>query len=116
MARSKNFEITGSITVFTVFRLLTDFVCLYNYEFGLSLCKNKTITNPVFPDQLKQAQVVALHKKNKALDKSNYRPVSIINKGNNKITELRTILRLWTGPLVLLQCIYFCLVPVSNLL
>ena len=27
------------ITVFTVFRLLTDFVCLYNYEFGLSLCK-----------------------------------------------------------------------------
>ena len=25
--------------VFTVFRLLTDFVCLYNYEFGLSLCK-----------------------------------------------------------------------------
>jgi hypothetical protein len=27
------------ITVFTVFLLLTDFVCLYNYEFGLSLCK-----------------------------------------------------------------------------
>ena len=33
---------------------------------------NKTITNSVFPDQLKQAQVVALHKKNNALDKSNY--------------------------------------------
>jgi hypothetical protein len=29
----------GFITVFTVFRLLTDFVCLYNYEFWLSLCK-----------------------------------------------------------------------------
>ena len=27
------------ITVFTVFRLLTDFVCLYNYEFLFSLCK-----------------------------------------------------------------------------
>jgi hypothetical protein len=27
------------ITVFTVFRLFTDFVCLYNYEFSLSLCK-----------------------------------------------------------------------------
>jgi hypothetical protein len=27
------------ITVFTVFRLLTDFVCLYTYEFLLSLCK-----------------------------------------------------------------------------
>jgi hypothetical protein len=26
------------ITVFTVFRLLTDFVCLYDYEFWLSLC------------------------------------------------------------------------------
>ena len=25
--------------VFTVFRLLTDFVCLHNYEFWLSLCK-----------------------------------------------------------------------------
>ena len=25
--------------VFTVFRLLTDFVCLYTYEFCLSLCK-----------------------------------------------------------------------------
>ena len=27
------------VSVFTVFRLLTDFVCLYNYEFWLSLCK-----------------------------------------------------------------------------
>ena len=27
------------ITVFTVFRLLTDFVCLYTYEFWISLCK-----------------------------------------------------------------------------
>ena len=27
------------LSVFTVFRLLTDFVCLYNYEFLLSLCK-----------------------------------------------------------------------------
>jgi hypothetical protein len=27
------------ITVFTVFRLLIDFVCLYTYEFWLSLCK-----------------------------------------------------------------------------
>jgi hypothetical protein len=27
------------ITVFTVLWLLTDFICLYNYEFWLSLCK-----------------------------------------------------------------------------
>jgi hypothetical protein len=32
-------RLQGVITVFTVFRLLTDFVCLYNYEFWLSLCK-----------------------------------------------------------------------------
>ena len=33
-------EAQGSfLPVFTVFRLLTDFVCLYNYEFWLSLCK-----------------------------------------------------------------------------
>jgi hypothetical protein len=30
---------SGSLRFFTVFRLLTDFVCLYNYEFLLSLCK-----------------------------------------------------------------------------
>jgi hypothetical protein len=34
-----NFIVSAFITVFTVFRLLTDFVCLYNYEFWLSLCK-----------------------------------------------------------------------------
>jgi hypothetical protein len=32
-------EIVRVITVFTIFRLLTDFVCLYTYEFWLSLCK-----------------------------------------------------------------------------
>ena len=31
-----NFIVSAFITVF---RLLTDFVCLYNYEFWLSLCK-----------------------------------------------------------------------------
>jgi hypothetical protein len=38
---SKKFQqyFSWVITVFTVFRLLNDFVCLYNYEFGLSLCK-----------------------------------------------------------------------------
>jgi hypothetical protein len=32
-------SLCSRFTVFTVFRLLTDFVCLYNYEFWLSLCK-----------------------------------------------------------------------------
>jgi hypothetical protein len=34
-----SFVFAHVITVFTVFRLLTDFVCLYTYEFWLSLCK-----------------------------------------------------------------------------
>ena len=32
-------DILSEGPIFTVFRLLTDFVCLYNYEFWLSLCK-----------------------------------------------------------------------------
>ena len=45
------------ITVFTVFRLLTDFVCLYNYEFWLSLCKivrsSVILLLPLFSDECK---------------------------------------------------------------
>jgi hypothetical protein len=36
---TRHFFRNACITVFTVFWLLTDFVCLYNYEFWLSLCK-----------------------------------------------------------------------------
>jgi hypothetical protein len=39
---------------------------------------NKGISSSVFPDSLKIAQVTPLHKKNSTLDKSNYRPVSIL--------------------------------------
>jgi hypothetical protein len=35
----RNRKLSGNTANLTVFRLLTDFVCLYNYEFGLSLCK-----------------------------------------------------------------------------
>jgi hypothetical protein len=42
----------------TVFRLLTDFVCLYNYEFGLSLCKivrsSVILLLPLFTTELGQ--------------------------------------------------------------
>ena len=34
-----SFELKHMSSHFTVFRLLTDFVCLYNYEFWLSLCR-----------------------------------------------------------------------------
>jgi hypothetical protein len=43
---------SGSLR-FSVFRLLTDFVCLYNYEFWLSLCKivrsSVILLLPLFP-------------------------------------------------------------------
>jgi hypothetical protein len=37
-----------------------------------------SITNSVFPEKLKEAQVVPLFKKNNSLDKCNNRPVSIL--------------------------------------
>lgn len=39
---------------------------------------NKSLTTAVFPETLKIAQVVPIHKKNSTLDKGNYRPVSIL--------------------------------------
>ena len=39
---------------------------------------NLSIETGVFPDRLKEAQVTPLHKKNNALDKTNYRPVSVL--------------------------------------
>ena len=39
---------------------------------------NKSINNSIFPEKLKEAQVVPLFKKNNSLDKCNYRPVIIL--------------------------------------
>ena len=39
---------------------------------------NMSLQQSVFPDQLKTAQVVPLHKNNTILDKGNYRPVSVL--------------------------------------
>jgi hypothetical protein len=39
---------------------------------------NISIESGIFPDQLKQAQVTPIYKKNDPMDKSNYRPVSIL--------------------------------------
>ena len=39
---------------------------------------NKSINNSIFPEKLKEAQVVPLFKKNNSLDKCNYRSVSIL--------------------------------------
>ena len=37
-----------------------------------------SLQQSVFPDQLKTAQVVPLHKKNSILEKGNYRPVFVL--------------------------------------
>jgi hypothetical protein len=39
---------------------------------------NKTISTSAFPSLLKSAEILPIHKKNDKLDKSNYRPVSIL--------------------------------------
>ena len=39
---------------------------------------NKSIDQSVFPEKLKAAQVFPLFKKNNILDKSNYRPISVL--------------------------------------
>jgi hypothetical protein len=40
--------------------------------------ENKSISSAKFPDNLKEAHVVPLHKKNSQLEAGNYRPVSIL--------------------------------------
>ena len=39
---------------------------------------NYSLLNSTFPDRMKVAQVVPLHKKNSTLEKGNYRPVSVL--------------------------------------
>ena len=43
----------------------------------ITMLINKTIENASFPNNLKEAQVVSLHKKNSQLDVGNYRPVGV---------------------------------------
>ena len=50
---------SGSLR-FSVFRLLTDFVCLYNYEFWLSLCKIVRSTVILLLPLWKDGRTVAL--------------------------------------------------------
>ena len=52
----------------------------------------KSIETDVFPNRLKEAQVTPLHKKNNALDKTNYRPVSVLpifSKIFEKVLEIQ---------------------------
>ena len=44
----------------------------------LTNCINKSIETGCFPDSLKEANITPIFKKDDPLDKSNYRPVSIL--------------------------------------
>ena len=41
-------------------------------------CFNNSIKEGVFPDELKLAEVIPVHKKHDSTDKSNYRPISLL--------------------------------------
>ena len=51
--------------MFMMFRLVTTLL-------------NMSMEKSTFPDALKKAQVVPIHKKNSILEKGNYRPVSVL--------------------------------------
>ena len=51
--------------------------CDFTYE-KLTNCINNSLSEGLFPDSLKRANITPVHKKNDPLDKENYRPVSIL--------------------------------------
>ena len=46
---------------------------------ALKILFNQSITTGIFPSSLKTATVIPLHKSNSTLDKSNYRPISLLS-------------------------------------
>ena len=51
--------------------------CDFTYE-KLTNCINNSLSEGLFPDSLKRANITPVHKKNDPLDKENYRPLSIL--------------------------------------
>ena len=51
--------------------------CDFTYE-KLTNCINSTLSEGLFPDFLKRANITPVHKKNDPLDKENYRRLSIL--------------------------------------
>ena len=46
---------------------------------SLSILINESFSTGIFPDQLKIAKVITLHKKESAENPSNYRPISLLS-------------------------------------
>ena len=65
-------KVSGSLPV----RILKLSVDLYVDK--LTDCFNKALNSSSFPDELKLADIVPIHKKGSKFDKSNYRPVSLL--------------------------------------
>ena len=51
---------------------------LPDVSIALTQCFNNSIDSCVFPDELKLAEIVPIHKKGSTTDKSNYRPISLL--------------------------------------
>ena len=52
--------------------------CDFTYE-KLTNCINNSLSEGFFPDSLKRANIIPVHKKNDPLDKENCRPVSVLS-------------------------------------
>jgi hypothetical protein len=82
------YTVNARVVVFIKDNSFTNIICnIYKKRIKsnkhLTTLLNNTIKHSQFPNRLKEAQVVPLHKKNDPLDKENYRPVSIpIFKGS----------------------------------
>ena len=51
--------------------------CGFTYQI-LTDCINDALSQGIFPDSLKFANITSAHKKDEATDKQNYRPVSVL--------------------------------------
>ena len=51
--------------------------CGFTYQI-LTDCINDALSQGIFPDSLKFANITSAHKKGEATDKQNYRPVSVL--------------------------------------
>ena len=71
----KNGESTGPFSIpVKLLKLLNPYISK-----PLAQIFNESITLGIFPDKLKQAKVIPIHKKGSPTDPSNYRPISLLS-------------------------------------